>query len=423
MDILRSLSNTVMVYLTVQLIIYLGISKPCGTKRILASIAVNLLLAAAAAAAYKTDFHAVYLIVYLLAFALTYEIVFVKLRPAQFYTALLSEFVITLLASCPASLIFNFTQVSYLNADVLSLLFFRLAALLAAAGLNRFGKSVKPKLIIKLIPGYIFALIAAVIICIAALTSLNNYPADSSLKPIINSALVFVLTASLTVMIFSLLTNTAAQKHFSYVNSLLKKNVETQLKHYESLERLDGSMRRFRHDYLNHMHSLLSLLKMKQYGDAEKYIEKLIGSDSNQGVIFRTGNRLADAILTEKSVLCRGTAEIVFDGHIPCGIDNTDLCIILSNLLDNAAEACAKLDGASVIDVAADERHGYFVLTVKNPTDDARTYSAVPETTKQDASEHGFGLMNVTAAAASHEGIVEIQCKNMVFEISLTYKI
>ncbi|MDE5993109.1 MAG: GHKL domain-containing protein, partial [Oscillospiraceae bacterium] len=176
-------------------------------------------------------------------------------------------------------------------------------------------------------------------------------------------------------------------------------------------------------DYINHMRSLISLLEMGQYEDAKEYVEKLVKTSPAQNCSYQTGNFLADAILTDKNDLCGEYAKIVFYGFIPDRLDNADLCVILSNALDNAAEACRNLGGQSSIEVYAQERQGYFALTVRNPTSDNGTYSGIPETTKSDKLNHGFGLRNIEAAVKKYDGQICVKCENMVFELSLTFKI
>jgi len=114
--------------------------------------------------------------------------------------------------------------------------------------------------------------------------------------------------------------------------------------------------------------------------------------------------------------------EIVFNGTIPTFINNTDLCIILSNALDNAIEACRAYKGDRKITVFGGYRHGYFILTVKNPTvnriaDD----SALPATTKADKLQHGFGLVNINAVVEKYDGAMRTECKDGQFVLSLTF--
>ena len=62
---------------------------------------------------------------------------------------------------------------------------------------------------------------------------------------------VFLLVICLISIVFSLLINVASKNYYTALNSLLEKQVATQISHYEKLEKLNSDMRTFRHDYIN----------------------------------------------------------------------------------------------------------------------------------------------------------------------------
>lgn len=77
-------------------------------------------------------------------------------------------------------------------------------------------------------------------------------------------------------------------------------------------------MRKFRHDYTNHLRSILSLIRMNECSQAEEYIEKLQKVEYKSGMtIFYTGNKLADAIFSEKSATLDEGCRIEYSGIIP----------------------------------------------------------------------------------------------------------
>lgn len=417
-------SDIILTVSSVILIDALGVSK---VKRVrpsyVAAVLITLFFSVCTFYLYKYDLEPLPLLVYPLMFICTYKAVFGKIKAAQIYTALIIELAATLLSSCFTLMLFQVAPIEYTTANEISLIIVRTAILSASFFLKR-GKLInKLYSISKSIPGNIFVLVLLSLVFADALAVFNQYPSSSVLKQNIVSALIAALAVSLVAMIFSLLTSVAAQKYVSAANTLLKSQVETQLRHYGKLEKLNDEMQAFRHDYENHMRSILALLDMKQYSDAERYIEKLLTACPRRDSLFQTGNRLADAILTDKSDLCRGCAEICFEGFIPDRLDNPDLCVILSNALDNAVEACMEIDKKCRIEIFAQERQGYFAFTVKNPTADSRSYYEIPETKKSDAENHGFGLHSIDAIVSRHGGKMNVKCENNTFELSLTFKI
>ena len=222
-------------------------------------------------------------------------------------------------------------------------------------------------------------------------------------------------------MIFSLLINVASRNYYTALNSLLEKQVEAQINHYEKLEELNSDIRQLRHDYINHLTSVSTLIEHKNYPDALQYIERLTEATHCNETIYRTGNHLADAILTGKSIECKEFADIEFNGFITDKIDNTDMCAILANALDNAIEACRKCSSRSKINIVAQNKQGYWVMTMRNPTvsEDSK---GLMKTSKEDTQNHGFGLLSIEQAVKRYDGNIKVGVKNGVFEISVVVK-
>lgn len=277
--------------------------------------------------------------------------------------------------------------------------------------------------IIKILPKhfYVFVLLAA--FCLCGLTTINKYPTVTTAEKhgTINLILV-ILTIVMTWMIPSLLINMISRQHFRSTSTLLQKQVEIQLQHYDKQEKLNSEIRSFRHDYINHLCSIRSLIQDGENNDAITYIDKLLDAKHSTQISFSTGNRLADAILTDKADILPDGIDIEFHGMIPASLDNLHLCVILTNALDNAVEACCRLSSKGTISVTAQERQGYFVMTMTNPTADDRAYSHIPATTKTDSEHHGMGLKNIRNIVEAYNGQMHINCEEHLFELSVTLK-
>lgn len=283
----------------------------------------------------------------------------------------------------------------------------------------------KVNIILNIIPKRVFVLLLLSVICLAFLVSLVNFGTENYLlKESLLIVLIVTLALILAYIITLLFVNVIARQHFTTISQMMEKQVELQINHYKELEKMDAEMRRFRHDYTNHLRSVLSLIQMKEYADAEEYIEKIQNKAYTSGaVMFYTGNKLADAILADKSAVLDENCRIEYSGIVPASIENVDLCIILSNALDNAVEACRELDSPCKISVSAAEQQGYFVLSLKNPTARTDSFYAIPPTTKSAKEQHGMGLYNIESAVKKYDGQMKIKCENGTFELMLTMKL
>ncbi|MFT3952569.1 MAG: GHKL domain-containing protein [Oscillospiraceae bacterium] len=229
--------------------------------------------------------------------------------------------------------------------------------------------------------------------------------------------LFFILLIAVTM---SLVINNLAQTQYKEISRLLEKQVREQVARYQEQLRADEELKRFRHDYRNHMECIGSLVHSGATADAQDYIARLAEKMSFDTNRFDTGNPLVNAILGEKERLASAN-HIAFSasGFFHPLFSVTDTCIILGNALDNALEACGKLDKYRFISVDINVHKPYQMIVIKNSAGEVTDLS----TTKSDRENHGFGLSNIARAVKDHDGTMLTECENGVFTLSVTVKV
>ena len=206
------------------------------------------------------------------------------------------------------------------------------------------------------------------------------------------------------------------QKHF-----VEEQQVKAMKKRLEEAENFYGSIRKVRHEMKNHMANIKGLAGAGEYGEIEDYIRRMDETMQELEYKYVTGNAVTDVIINDK---CRRAekAGIRFDADFRYGgeIPVFDMGIILNNLLDNAIEACEKLQtGKGFIRLSLKRKKQFLILYVENSFDGAvpiRKGSSFPATTKQSIlpgiiTEHGIGLENVRDIAERYFGGVNIKVK------------
>lgn len=233
--------------------------------------------------------------------------------------------------------------------------------------------------------------------------------------------LIFIISIIITI---SLISNCVSKAYYNSVNSILEKQIVNQIEYYNQTEMLNRDLRRFKHDYTNHILCLKAMINSNQNNEALEYIEKINSEISLSTKTFNTGHKIADAILNEKHRI-HSDVSIKFDGCIPEFIDNVDLCIVLGNAVDNAIEACEKLNETDkIIDMTANYQQSHFIFIIKNPV--AKDYTingSFPETTKSDPLKHGFGLSNIKRIVDKYDGDMSVEADNGIFTLYLVLKI
>lgn len=208
------------------------------------------------------------------------------------------------------------------------------------------------------------------------------------------------------------------QDYIHLENKLLKKNYQVAEESYESNARLY-------HDMRNHFLVLQNYLEEGKVPEAQQYLKKL-GNDSMNASIERwTGVEAIDYILSQKldSAKKNGIkSEIHAEYPKDCGIDPVDLCTILTNLLDNAIEACIRQPEGYERKLAVTIRriHQFIIIRIANSAATAPVIkNGYLVTSKQDGRFHGWGMKSVKAAVERCHGTFEYEYKESLFMVSV----
>lgn len=227
----------------------------------------------------------------------------------------------------------------------------------------------------------------------------------------------------LIVIIASLMISNISKNYYADTSKILEKQIKSQLSYYEQQEASRKEFRAFKHDHVNHMHCIRSLIAENKNKEAVSYIDRLYMSPLFEQRQFDTGNNIVDAILSDKYTNAqKHDIAFTYKGFFTSDFNAVDLCIILSNALDNAIEACSKLEKEKKIQVNMKMQQGYQLLKISNSCNLIHlSENKLPRTTKSNAYEHGYGLLNIQTAVQKNLGKMKISCDNNLFvlEISL----
>lgn len=227
-------------------------------------------------------------------------------------------------------------------------------------------------------------------------------------------------------IIIALVYSCISKSYFENLTALLEKQITAQIGYYSRIDKLNTEMREFRHDYKNHMICLQALVEKGQLDDAAQYLKGITMQNIIDLNKFQSGNRIADAILSDKAELAKQHGiSLTFHGVIYENIPAADICTILSNALDNAVEACGKIDDGEKI-IAADcvYAHNVQIIRVTNTVaENVNIVNGTVETSKPDKSSHGIGLYNIRKVVGKYSGDFEISCADGQFTLDICFKI
>lgn len=189
-------------------------------------------------------------------------------------------------------------------------------------------------------------------------------------------------------------------------------------KHCEEVQNIYKTMRGWRHDYHNHIQTLLALC-----GDEEKtreYLWKLNDDLTTVDTVIKTGNVMIDAILNSKLSLMKSkgievNAKAIVPEKLP--VSEIDLCTIIGNLLDNAMEAVLRQKEGTdrFVRVFIGILKEQLYISVYNSTGGELKKDRDRYLTTKSGKDHGFGLGRVDHIVDRYKGFVNRQNEEGVF--------
>lgn len=121
---------------------------------------------------------------------------------------------------------------------------------------------------------------------------------------------------------------------------------------YRNTEELNNALRAQRHDFLNHMQVVYTLMELREYDDAKEYLDKVYTDLKKTGRSLKTAHTAVNALIAAKYADCDEKG-ITFETEILSSLENSpmpawELCRVFGNLIDNAIEAAGATNGACI---------------------------------------------------------------------------
>ena len=164
----------------------------------------------------------------------------------------------------------------------------------------------------------------------------------------------------------------------------------------------------FRHDIRNHIAVVKKLLQNGKLEEAVSYMEDLDDMAEKMSFPCSTDNPVVDILVGNKLGIAKSMGIDVDCSLLlpyPCGIRDIDICIVLSNALDNAIHA-VKNPGAGIekyIRVSGRIQGDFLMMEIQNSFHG------------KGAFKKGTGLSNVKKVAERYGGAMSIETQENVF--------
>ena len=176
------------------------------------------------------------------------------------------------------------------------------------------------------------------------------------------------------------------------------------------------TIRKIRHDYKNHLAAVSAIFKEGKTEKAVQYLEEGISKSDEKLVFVQTRNDIVNAVINLKLSAARTlgidcTYSSVADFK---GLDDYDLCSLLSNMLDNAVTAAAESE-RKILQINISANEWSYMFNVKNSIDSSVLTDNPSLKTTKTSEGHGLGTVIIREIAEKYDGVCDFYEEDDLF--------
>lgn len=207
-------------------------------------------------------------------------------------------------------------------------------------------------------------------------------------------------------------------------NAVLEEQMENMKSHIREVEKLYGDIRALKHEMGNHIAVLENLILQNQKEETEEYFSELKEKWRDSVSEVKTGNPVTDVILTQKQKEMQEKGiKFACDFLYPSEtkLEAFDVSVILNNALVNAVEGVADCINP-YISISSYRKKNAYMIEIRNSIKNnviLNEETGLPDTTKKDKVNHGFGLAGIRKIAQKYYGGIDIEQDKNSFLLSI----
>ncbi|MEZ3462758.1 MAG: GHKL domain-containing protein [Lachnospiraceae bacterium] len=190
--------------------------------------------------------------------------------------------------------------------------------------------------------------------------------------------------------------------------SLLEQQEHSLNQYVEEAKTRYDETKSFRHDIRNHIAVVKNLLQSGKLEEAVSYMEDMDDMAEKMSFPCSTNNPVVDILVGNKLGIAKSMgidADCSLLLPYPCGIRDIDICIVLSNALDNAIHAVKGLDDSieKYIRVSGRIQGDLLMIEIENSFPGKGVF------------KKGRGLSNIKKVVEKYDGAMNIETQENVF--------
>ncbi|MDF2613279.1 MAG: hypothetical protein K0S71_1065 [Clostridia bacterium] len=257
--------------------------------------------------------------------------------------------------------------------------------------------------------------------------NVSNVPIKST---VVIMVLALTLTLSAYVMILKFFKQTREQLTMQNEQNLLHMQVATAKMHLEELKESQEKTLIYRHDIRHHLNLIGAYLLDDNKAAALKYITEIEKTMEGCVVEKYCINYTCNLILCSYILKAKKEQIIVetkIDLHEKNTVSDMDLCVIFSNAIENAVNACKHIPSVNdrTLKIVCKSQNGKLFIQITNGYEGTVMFAngmpvrmAVNMTTGTEEN-YGLGTKSIAAVTEKYGGVYSFTAKDGVFKTSI----
>lgn len=248
----------------------------------------------------------------------------------------------------------------------------------------------------------------------------------------LNLSLSLLLLFSVYLMILSLISSIQAAdiyRDFALSTARLaqaKAQIAMQTEYYNMLSAQINEVRSVRHDVRHFVGALKRLSDEGQYEELNRFLNEYAAKVDPAPLPVFCENIVANSILGYYFLRLK---EHGIPLHCACqipkrlSVSDSDLCVVLGNAMENAMEACGKVEkpGARFVSAEARTVNGQLLVKITNAYNGVLNQTDDRYLTTKSAPCHGIGLQNIKKVVDAYKGFVKTEHSETVFTLMAAF--
>ncbi len=245
----------------------------------------------------------------------------------------------------------------------------------------------------------------------------------SSGSPVVTEFMPLVCCAGYLVFLLYYSAEEQKRSRLKQIQDNLDVQLKQSVREISALRESQTLTQRYRHDLRHHLQYIAACIENGREGQAQEYIADISREIEAQRVKRYCENETVNLIFSAFDArAAKEGISMNITGVLPeaLKVSEKDLCVLLSNALENAIQACIPIaaDGETcTIDVQLNEKAGRVFLSVINPCRGEVCFErGIPVS---ERAGHGIGVQSICAIVEKYKGGYSFRVKDGSFVLRL----